>query len=484
MGSGECIISRDVYRLAHGFDFFRQFSFYFSSVGSFFSQFVLVLTVWALMYAKLILAFTGLEDIILKHEYQGDDRLHSLYSSLTTVYIVQLYFLQWFAMLVVISVEHGFGAALTGVVEMLMRGSFAFYGFQVGLKGYFVSKVLTYGDAAYVGTGRGFVIDHKSFSSMHMMYYFSHYVMAMELLILLVLFKGFGSFEDHTAYWLQTLPFWILVCTWLYTPFLYNPSGLDWMSLKQDYLEWTQWMFSRDTGKTGALHHSWEAWFSEEMKCTRHASFETRVFIFIFKCRSLIPIWGLIHWGASTEEDESGYINMPSIFVAACLMIVIWGVIAHASHNPRHLSKDPAASSFRRLRLVVWGLVLVSTVTALCLLLTGVISVWLMVSTASAAILLVYWLSNAVALSVNNTKLLCMFKANRDVHTVFLVRAANQMFHFIVGHVIMLPVLLVAFIPFMSSMQGRILFNDEFNDRLKVAQDDTKRQQRQKQHLE
>ena len=41
-GNGEQTISRDIYRLGHRFDFFRMLSFYFTSVGFYFSSMVMV----------------------------------------------------------------------------------------------------------------------------------------------------------------------------------------------------------------------------------------------------------------------------------------------------------------------------------------------------------------------------------------------------------------------------------------------------------
>lgn len=39
-GNGELTLSREVYRLGHGFDFFRLLSFYFTTVGTYFCSMV------------------------------------------------------------------------------------------------------------------------------------------------------------------------------------------------------------------------------------------------------------------------------------------------------------------------------------------------------------------------------------------------------------------------------------------------------------
>jgi len=41
-GNGEQTLSRDIYRLGHRFDFFRMLSFYFTTVGFYFSSMVML----------------------------------------------------------------------------------------------------------------------------------------------------------------------------------------------------------------------------------------------------------------------------------------------------------------------------------------------------------------------------------------------------------------------------------------------------------
>lgn len=124
-----------------------------------------------------------------------------------------------------------------------------------------------------------------------------------------------------------------------------------------------------------------------------------------------------------------------------------------------------------------------AVLAVLVLLLTGAVTFSCIIASALAAILLAYFLAGPVALAFNDATLFCFIRV-KDVNLVYLVRATNQVFHFIVGHFVMVPVLLLAFIPFISSIQGRILFNDEFNARLKVAQSQTQQRERDKQHLE
>ncbi|KAL7229853.1 hypothetical protein ACSBR2_008412 [Camellia fascicularis] len=65
-GHGEQTLSRDVYRLGCRFDFYRMLSFYFTTVGFYFSSMVTVLTVYVFLYGRLYLVLSGMEKQILE----------------------------------------------------------------------------------------------------------------------------------------------------------------------------------------------------------------------------------------------------------------------------------------------------------------------------------------------------------------------------------------------------------------------------------
>ncbi|KAL9666066.1 hypothetical protein QQ045_000388 [Rhodiola kirilowii] len=52
-GNGEQTLSRDVYRLGRRFDFYRMLSYYFTTVGFYFSSMITVLIVYVFLYGRL-----------------------------------------------------------------------------------------------------------------------------------------------------------------------------------------------------------------------------------------------------------------------------------------------------------------------------------------------------------------------------------------------------------------------------------------------
>lgn len=65
-GNGEKTLSRDVYRRGRRFDFCRMLSFYFTTIGFYFSSMVTVLIVYVFLYERLYMVLSGLEKAILQ----------------------------------------------------------------------------------------------------------------------------------------------------------------------------------------------------------------------------------------------------------------------------------------------------------------------------------------------------------------------------------------------------------------------------------
>ncbi|CAI8597716.1 unnamed protein product [Vicia faba] len=72
----------------------------------------------------------------------------------------------------------------------------------------------------------GFVVRHEKFADNYRMYSRSHFVKGIELTILLICYMIYGSATtDSAAYAFLSWSMWFLVSSWLFAPFLFNPSG-------------------------------------------------------------------------------------------------------------------------------------------------------------------------------------------------------------------------------------------------------------------
>ena len=56
-----------------------------------------------------------------------------------------------------------------------------------------------------------------------------------------------------------------MVATWLFAPFLFNPSGFEWQKIIDDWTDWNKWIHNR--GGIGVPpEKSWESWWEKEQE--------------------------------------------------------------------------------------------------------------------------------------------------------------------------------------------------------------------------
>ncbi|KAJ0085038.1 hypothetical protein Patl1_07845 [Pistacia atlantica] len=184
-GNGEQTLSRDVYRLGHSFDFYRMLSFYFSTVGFYFSSMVTVLTIYVFLYGHIYLVMSGAERYIL-----GITTIHqskALEEALAVQSVIQLGLFSMLPMVLEIGLEKGFRAAFCDFIFMQLQLASVFFTFQLGTKAHHYGRTILHGGSNYQATGLGFVSVHAKFSENYRLYSRSHFVKALELVILLVL---------------------------------------------------------------------------------------------------------------------------------------------------------------------------------------------------------------------------------------------------------------------------------------------------------
>ncbi|KAH9720648.1 callose synthase 10 [Citrus sinensis] len=171
-GNGEQVLSRDVYRLGQLFDFFRMLSFYFTTVGYYLCTMMTVLTIYIFLYGRAYLAFSGLDRAISRQaKLSGNTSLNAV---LNTQFLVQI--------------------GVFTAVPMIM-------GFILELGLLKELKLIT--------------LDVPS----------SMEVQSLEVALLLIVYIAYGYAEGGAvSYVLLTLSSWFLVISWLFAPYIFNPS--------------------------------------------------------------------------------------------------------------------------------------------------------------------------------------------------------------------------------------------------------------------
>lgn len=448
-GNGEQTLSRDIYRLGHRFDFFRMLSFYYTTTGFYISSMLVVLTVYAYLYGKLYLCLSGLEQTIVKFaRSKGNTGLKVVMASQS---LVQLGILMSLPMIMEIGLEKGFRTAASDMIIMQLQLSAVFFTFSLGTKVHYFGRTILHGGAKYRATGRGFVVKHDKFAEHYRMYSRSHFTKALELMILLIVYKCYGTAApDSKAYTFVTVSMWFLVVSWLFAPFLFNPSGFVWQKIVEDFEDWAKWM-STSGGIGVPATKSWESWWLEEQEHLQYTGFLGRFCEIILSLRFLLYQYGIVYHLRVTGNETS-------ILVYAFSWLVIVGamiILKVLSMGRLRLSAN-FQLSFRLLKMfmfIVCVVVLVLAIKFLELTVGDIFASLLAFLPTGWAILLIAQACRPVV---------------KKVHMWGSVKGLARGYEYLMSLVILAPVAILAWFPFMDDFQTRLLYNQAFSRGLQI----------------
>ncbi|KAM3194813.1 hypothetical protein ACQJBY_071079 [Aegilops geniculata] len=449
-GNGEQVLSRDIYRLGHRFDFFRMLSCYFTTVGFYVSSMMVVIIVYVFLYGRLYLALSGLEFAIMKQARMRGNR--ALEAAMGSQSIVQLGLLMALPMFMEIGLERGFRSALGDFIIMQLQLCAVFFTFSLGTKSHYFGRTILHGGAKYRATGRGFVVRHVKFAENYRMYSRSHFVKGLELMLLLVVYELYGDVAtDSTAYVLLTSSMWFLVITWLFAPFLFNPSGFEWQKVVDDWDDWNKWISSR--GGIGVpANKAWESWWEEEQEHLLSTGIIGRIWEIILSLRFFMFQYGIMYHLNISNGNKSISIYGLSWLVTVAVVLVLKVV----SMGRKKFSAD-FQLMFRLLKLFLF----IGSVGTLAILFT---LLHLTVGDIFASFL---------AFAPTGWAILQISQASKPVVKAFglwgSVKALSRGYEYLMGIVIFVPVAVLAWFPFVSEFQTRLLFNQAFSRGLQIS---------------
>jgi len=245
--------------------------------------------------------------------------IQSLETALASQSFIQLGLLTGLPMVMEIALERGFYTAVKDFVLMQLQLASVFFTFSFGTKCHYYGRTILHGGAKYRPTGRKVVIFHASFTENYRLYSRSHFVKGFELLVLLTVYDMYRkSYQSSTAYVLITYAIWFLSLTWLFAPFLFNPSGFDWQRIVDDWKDWNKWI--KQPGGIGILpDKSWQSWWDEEQAHIHRSGLGSRLIEMILSLRFFMYQYGLVY-----HLDISAHSNN---FIVYVLSWVVIGVI-------------------------------------------------------------------------------------------------------------------------------------------------------------
>ncbi|KAL0703394.1 hypothetical protein Bca4012_069819 [Brassica carinata] len=450
-GNGEQTLSRDLYRLGHRFDFFRMLSCYFTTIGFYFSTMLTVLTVYVFLYGRLYLVLSGLEQGLSNQRAFRNNR--PLEAALASQSFVQIGFLMALPMMMEIGLERGFHNALIEFVLMQLQLASVFFTFQLGTKTHYYGRTLFHGGAEYRGTGRGFVVFHAKFAENYRFYSRSHFVKGIELMILLLVYQLFGqSYRGVVTYILITVSIWFMVVTWLFAPFLFNPSGFEWQKIVDDWTDWNKWIYNR--GGIGVpAEKSWESWWEKELEHLKHSGVRGIVLEIFLALRFFIFQYGLVYQLSIFKgKNQSFWVYGASWFVILFLLLIVKGL---------GMGRRRFSTSFQLLFRIIKGLVFLAFVTILITLLALPLITIKDLFICMLAFMPTGW---GMLLIAQACKPLI-----QHLRIWSSVRTLARGYEIVMGLLLFTPVAFLAWFPFVSEFQTRMLFNQAFSRGLQIS---------------
>ncbi|XP_010525558.1 PREDICTED: putative callose synthase 6 isoform X2 [Tarenaya hassleriana] len=449
-GNGEQTLSRDVYRLGHRFDFYRMLSFYFTTVGFYFSSMLTVLTVYAFLYGRMYMVMSGLEkDIIqIASKYQ----ITALEEALATQSIFQLGFIMVLPMIMEIGLEKGFRAAIGDFIIMQLQLASVFFTFQLGTKSHYYGRTILHGGSKYRPTGRGFVVFHAKFAENYRLYSRSHFVKGLELLVLLVVYHVYGSsYRSSSLYLYITISMWFLVSSWLFAPFIFNPSGFEWQKTVDDWTDWKRWM--GDRGGIGIpTDKSWESWWHAEQEHLMYTNLRGRIVEIVLALRFFIYQYGIVYQLKISHRSKSFLVYGLSWVVLLTAMLVLKMV----SMGRRRFGTDFQLMSRIVKALLFLGFMSVMTVLFVVFELT-----------------LADLFASVLAFLPTGWAILLIGQAMRSgIKAMGIwdsVKELGRAYEYIMGLVIFAPIAVLSWFPIVSEFQTRLLFNQAFSRGLQIS---------------
>ncbi|KAF8015337.1 hypothetical protein BT93_H0983 [Corymbia citriodora subsp. variegata] len=448
-GNGEQTLSRDLYRLGHRFDFFRMLSCYFTTIGFYFSTLITVLTIYVFLYGRLYLVLSGLEKELNAQPGIRDNK--PLQVALASQSFIQIGFSVVLPMLMEIGLERGFQIALIDFVLMQLQLAPVFFTFSLGIKTHYYGRTLLHGGAKYRATGRSFGVFHAKFADNYRMYSRSHFVKGFELMILLLVYQIFGqSYKDAVANILITIYMWFMVGSWLFAPFLFNPSGFEWQKIVDDWTDWKKWVSNQ--GGIVLPEKSWEMWWEEQQEHLRHSGKCGIIVETILTLRFFIYQYGLMYHLSMVKHGRS----LPVYGISWLVIFLILFVMKSVSVGQRKLGAE-----YLLVFRLIKGFILLSFVAVL---LTLIVLLHMTMRDIIACILAFVPTGWGILLIAQVCKpLVVKLGIWESVQTV------ARGYEMIMGILLFTPVAFLAWFPFVSELQTRMLFNRAFSRGLQIS---------------
>ena len=303
-GSGEQSLSRDVYRLCHRLDFCRLLSYYYGGIGHYFSNVLIILTIYSVVYLMAALAIFDLERI-------GDRTITPMGTA--QIIVGGLGLIQTVSLFATLGVERGWWNSLKEIFQVFATGGPLHFMFHIQTKSHYMSQTILVGGAKYRATGRGFVTQHTPVDEQFRFFASSHLYIGVELgagLILSFIFSEAGQYVGRTFF------LWLASVSFMASPFWFNPLSFEWNVVVSDYKLYLDWMGS----SSGGSSKSWSQWWNEENSYYKKMRFSSKM---LFVVKAVLYLFIADGIRRSDFEKANPTLNKPMINVGFLVISIV-----------------------------------------------------------------------------------------------------------------------------------------------------------------
>ncbi|KAL3572626.1 hypothetical protein D5086_026530 [Populus alba] len=430
------------------FDFYRMLSFYYTTVGFYFSSMVTVITVYVFLYGRIYMVLSGLDREILNDPSISESKVFE--QAMAPQSIFQLGFFLVLPMVMEIGLEKGFRTALGNFVIMQLQLASVFFTFQLGTKSHYFGRTILHGGSKYRATGRGFVVFHAKFAENYRLYSRSHFVKGLELFILLIVYEVYGaSYRSSSLFMFITLSMWFMVGSWLFAPFVFNPSGFDWQKTMDDWTDWERWLGNR--GGIGiSPDKSWESWWAGEHEHLRHTNFRGWLLEIILAFRFFIYQYGIVYHLDISHHSKS------LLVYGLSWIVMITSLLVH-----KMVVSIKFRTDFQLMFRILKAFLFIGFMSVMIVLF---IVCGLTIQDLFAAILA--FMPTGWALLLIGQACMSLFKW---IGFWDSIKELARAYEYIMGLLLFMPIAILSWFSFVSEFQTRLLFNQAFSRGLQIS---------------
>ncbi|GLE07230.1 hypothetical protein PINS_up017253 [Pythium insidiosum] len=490
-GCAESCLSREGHRMSNNLDFFRLNSMFFGHFGFYICNALTVLCVYVYAYSKLYIAT---HSDVMETAATNTKELDSLAKVMSTQYILQFGLLTTLPLMSTLLVECGWKQALFQIGELISALGIVFYVFLTGTKAHYYDVALIRGGSKYRGTGRGFAITRDPMVNFFKEYGVSHFRKAVELIGVMILYGVYGNFDIGSgaleefcatasfdcdknpdripenitnlqaynampqSYGVASFAVLLLGACWLLAPFLFNTDGLVLEKTKVDVGNWFAWMMRvkepdelvdnpDSSGSIGTPKDSWLEWYEADVNLMAKVGPMGRLTYLFRELRHPLAMYFVF---VTRFKNKEVFLLVLGVFAAWALMVVCGLVVKQSIGSNQKLFVLTA----RGVAFMLFGL----GGLGFGPMFIGILRGW----TALKG----FTLSASIFLGLNS---ICQFAI--ALHGAFGFSIATWgpfvmlgfIYDMLVGAFLVVPLMVLSFLPFMRILQTRMLYNGGFS---------------------